>query len=552
MSDRTLVDQELVVHLYAPADGPLAADALTHLGEVWARCRDLLGMTVPIAGIGLPAVFPQVLPLRAGETPFAAQEHPTADFQMIARRLHDVINVSVVFAAPPEASTRRLRSGSASPNGWAEFDRWWDEMTTGLTGALLGSARIYQAKTGADAAPTDAIRLALPVVPRSRWWMDRSRSHGDFTVWDLSPENGTERRLVIVAPEDQDAELNAWTWSRGDVRLTPLARYLMHTAKVAYQHRVWNADLYVDERRRALDDQADRLAALLADPAAHPAAIAGEARLLRLEESSVRILTTRIEEMRQSVRIARQNMTAALPEPFAADVVLADRLAAHLDDAGAYLDLCLRRASEVRDLADTLPSSPPGETPVRSGPVLLRLGFSVDIVSYSSRGAPEQVILQERLASMLGTVLGDLGLTLQQTEHDGTGDGVNVFLPADIQLHLVFPRLLASWRDRLSEDNGGHGDRMRLRMAVGIGPTGVSALGFAGKTIVDIHRLVDSDVLREAAKNHQAADLVVLVTDQVHGYVVGEGYPGLDPAAFSRVEAVTKDRTAVAWLWVAA
>ncbi|MFI5590020.1 hypothetical protein ACIA5G_33575 [Amycolatopsis sp. NPDC051758] len=42
-----------------------------------------------------------------------------------------------------------------------------------------------------------------------------------------------------------------------------------------------------------------------------------------------------------------------------------------------------------------------------------------------------------------------------------------------------------------------------------------------------------------------------MVSDRLHGYVVGEGAPGLDPADFASTDIVVKTFQARAWLWTA-
>jgi len=49
-----VIDQEFVVHLFAPLDGPQAADAYRQIRRVWVACREQLGLTEPIAGIRAP------------------------------------------------------------------------------------------------------------------------------------------------------------------------------------------------------------------------------------------------------------------------------------------------------------------------------------------------------------------------------------------------------------------------------------------------------------------------------------------------------------------
>ena len=45
--------------------------------------------------------------------------------------------------------------------------------------------------------------------------------------------------------------------------------------------------------------------------------------------------------------------------------------------------------------------------------------------------------------------------------------------------------------------------------------------------------------------------VAALVSDQLYGYVVGDGYPGLDPGQFRRHDVTVKSFSTQAWLWTA-
>jgi class 3 adenylate cyclase len=181
--------------------------------------------------------------------------------------------------------------------------------------------------------------------------------------------------------------------------------------------------------------------------------------------------------------------------------------------------------------------------------VAIRLGFSVDIVGYSRRLAPAKEDLQQRLAALLDSVLDDSCTDITETDRQDTGDGMHVFLPQTIQLHEALPALLHSWRDRLEQDNRRFTDRMRLRLAVAVGPVGLAALGFGGSTVIEVSRLLDSPSVRQLVIDEPQRDLAAIVSDPLYSYVVGEGYPGLAADEFRLTEARVKTFSAKAWLW---
>src|SRR6266567_6310163 len=121
----------------------------------------------------------------------------------------------------------------------------------------------------------------------------------------------------------------------------------------------------------------------------------------------------------------------------------------------------------------------------------LRLGFVLDVVGFGTRTSPEQHEVQRRLRQLVHAALAECGLALDKLigGYQWTGDGINVMLPIDMDPALVLPALIRSISAGLSADNARSADRIRLRMAVGVGLVEPSVTGFNGPLIVDISRL---------------------------------------------------------------
>ena len=180
----------------------------------------------------------------------------------------------------------------------------------------------------------------------------------------------------------------------------------------------------------------------------------------------------------------------------------------------------------------------------------VRLMFSYDVVGYSGRDVAGQREAQDRLARLARLVVADLGASVAAGDTQSAGDSVTVLLPAGTDVAQALPRLLHASARWLGEDNARHADRLRLRMAVAFGPTRSAALGFDGPTIVECHRLLDCDAVRDPFRAHPEPELAVIVSDIVHRLFVAPRYPDLDPERFARVEAVVKGYQEPAWLWL--
>jgi hypothetical protein len=180
------------------------------------------------------------------------------------------------------------------------------------------------------------------------------------------------------------------------------------------------------------------------------------------------------------------------------------------------------------------------------------MGFVLDVAGYGTRTVPDRDDVQQRLKRLVVTMLAECGLKLDArvVDHQWTGDGINAVLPSDIDPPAVLSVLVRSLAVGLSVDNARHTDRIRLRMAIGVGLIERRAAGFGGPVIVDINRLVDSAALRSALSDEPAADLAVAISDQVYSLIIQPGYPGIPVGQFTQANVVAKEFSGPAWIWL--
>jgi hypothetical protein len=184
----------------------------------------------------------------------------------------------------------------------------------------------------------------------------------------------------------------------------------------------------------------------------------------------------------------------------------------------------------------------------------LRLGFALDVAGFGVRTSPQQHQVQRRLRRLVHAALAECDLALDKLigGYQWTGDGINVMLPIDLDPALVLPALMRSIAAALSADNARSADRIRLRMAVGVGLVEPSVTGFNGPLIVDISRLVSSDALRGTLPDFPSADLAVAISDHAFALVIQPGYPGIPAGQFTAVNVTEKEFSEPAWIWVSA
>jgi len=183
---------------------------------------------------------------------------------------------------------------------------------------------------------------------------------------------------------------------------------------------------------------------------------------------------------------------------------------------------------------------------------MLRTVFVLDVAGYGTRTVPERDDVQRRLQQLVVAMLAECGLTLDMriVDHQWTGDGINGVLPPDIDPPALLSSLVRSLAAGLRADNARHADRIRLRMAIGVGIIERRAAGFGGPVIVDVSRLVDSAALRSALSGDPAADLAVAISDQVYTLIIQPGYPGIPAGQFTQANIVAKEFSGTAWIWL--
>jgi predicted nucleotide-binding protein len=352
------VDQQLVAHLFAPTDGPRAAAAYAALRELWLGCRQFFLMRDPLPHGGLPHQLPARyldLPGRAEtgeEAVLAAQERPDADCQAFLRRHHDVLNLSVVLAAPAAAAPP-----ASGHSWWRDLDTQWSFLSEPLTADLIGEARLYLAGTATPPGPH--LDDLLPAAARiGHWQRDRAGTDGPLAFWEAPPwaRDRALRRLVLSFGADREAHDRAsrWAWSDGGTAIPPLARYLLHAAKLRYLYRVWRRDA-------STHDLAAAIRSLVAGiRQASPAGDGddGIADELRLRAADARLMAADLRELRHAAEIAEHNMGLVITSadllapagPFADDRNLARNFLVGLDDELRYLDIAAGRADEATNL----------------------------------------------------------------------------------------------------------------------------------------------------------------------------------------------------------
>jgi predicted nucleotide-binding protein len=373
MTTPPVVDQDFVVHLFAPLDGPMAAQAYQQVRQLWVACREQLEMTEPITGIRAYELLPESADaLPAADGLVAAQENLAGVRQTVLRRIRDVLNLSVALAQPapeglrPQPSGLLTRVQFASPPvrrrmGWADLAQLWADVSAAGTDAMLGEALVFLARmppgeTGVVGATAELGQSLDPLLPNRKdrprdWWRWGSTAAEGYALWDTRPDANTSRvrEIVVFAPSDRDREVSAWAWSDGYPTIPPFARHLMLAAKLRSQAHSLDAWKHMLATKSNVADSLAEIDAALSGSESQ----LGKTQLLRTRLSRLRAQETRLvtregelARLRREVlsewddlsALGRRGAADDAPSLFAADRDLAQWLKRQIDNDHELLE----------------------------------------------------------------------------------------------------------------------------------------------------------------------------------------------------------------------
>ncbi|MCW6006542.1 BN6_48550 family protein, partial [Micromonospora sp. CPCC 205371] len=359
----------LIVHTFLPAD-PWPTTAIRSLWQAVTA----LGMAEPIGRWptdprdGCAAATADPMNRRMDLLAARQRLEPGTLYQAIVYRVHDVVGVSVHIAPNDD----RL--------AWDRLLPLWTGVAPAPPDGALGSVTIYTALVPADrrwyggradpaAGPPESLARRLGAGlpdPVSDWAAAWCRTSRDLLAWELPGEDTlTHRRLLAVTGAHNEPALDRWTWAGDGPGLPPLTRYLLHAAKLRYQHQVLRTNL---PALRASIARAEHgcgvLDKLLRTPEPPLRQLLEADRALstaQTDQSGLIAALSDVRDMARTAAVAERNMAAALgtatrstPEgPPALDRDLGAWLREQLRTEETYLDSAHRRVREVGRLAGT-------------------------------------------------------------------------------------------------------------------------------------------------------------------------------------------------------
>jgi hypothetical protein len=171
---------------------------------------------------------------------------------------------------------------------------------------------------------------------------------------------------------------------------------------------------------------------------------------------------------------------------------------------------------------------------------------------FSRFRAPEAARAQQRFVETLARARRHAGLDDMEIELQEAGDGQFAILPPGLDESVVLPGLVEGLRIALAETNYDLNDhaRLRLRVAIHRGHMARAANGWVGGAPIAVHRLLDSDALRNALTGAPGADFALIVPDILYKEIVVHRYGLLNPDEFVEVNAELRAKGFAERAWV--
>lgn len=174
----------------------------------------------------------------------------------------------------------------------------------------------------------------------------------------------------------------------------------------------------------------------------------------------------------------------------------------------------------------------------------------IDVAAFGRRTDLAQLHVRADLDGLVREACRGSGIPRSRLVVADRGDGMIVFIPADVSKAVLLQPFVPRLRSCLHERNGTArvDQRIRVRVAVHAGEVVPGPHGWIGTDLNLACRLVDSIPLRQELVDNPRADLVLAVSDVIHQAVVRHGHRGIDASAYREVPLNTKEVATRAWI----
>ena len=247
---------------------------------------------------------------------------------------------------------------------------------------------------------------------------------------------------------------------------------------------------------------------------------------------------------RAALRVSVRSATVIALETVQALVMKTEEFAAFITDHPAVLDVV------EGQVYDRLTERSAGLEPYRPYPLQGEncTVLFTDVVAFGAptRTDEDRRIIREAILGMMRTTLESLW---DECVAEDRGDGHLIVVPPHIPTAQVVERLLNGLPQQLRRHNRIYNEsvRIRLRVAVNVGPVVSDAMGMSGEAIIRTARLLDAVALRKGI-DKSGANLGLIVSNFVYETVIKHGAGSIEPDGYGHVPVNVKETRLTAWI----
>lgn len=143
-----------------------------------------------------------------------------------------------------------------------------------------------------------------------------------------------------------------------------------------------------------------------------------------------------------------------------------------------------------------------------------------------------------------------VGVQPGERVQEDRGDGILVALDPRVPSSPMVGRWLDTVYESLREYNDGSAPRLRLRVAMHMGPVAHDGRGLVGRAVDLTCRLCDSPAAKRVAAEAADSDLLLVVSHWLYSQVVAEGGRHIEPGHYRSARVRIKETDETAWLHV--
>ena len=180
------------------------------------------------------------------------------------------------------------------------------------------------------------------------------------------------------------------------------------------------------------------------------------------------------------------------------------------------------------------------------------LGIDIERFSRPEWSDPVRLQLRARLYRLVDRALAQTGIVPTEVIRTDTGDGMWLLVDSQVPAIRLPHPLVTTVAALLVDDNrrSPAAQRLRLRVVAHSGRVLTDHNGHAGQALNLTARLLHASVGRAVLAAFPHAELVLLVSEQLHQRVVACGAPEIDPDGYQPVWVSEKETSTRAWLYL--